>query len=46
MINEFESYVYGINAGRKIIRNIIPNNVRQHNYFIAQGNYVGYMFRL
>jgi len=29
-----------------IIRNIILNSVRQHNYFITQGNYIGYMFRL
>ena len=28
------------------IRNIILNNVRQHNYFITQDNYIGYMFRL
>jgi len=27
-------------------RNIILNNVRQHNYFITQGNYIGYMFWL
>jgi len=27
-------------------RNIILNSVRQNNYFITQGNYVGYMFRL
>ena len=26
--------------------NIILNSVRQHNYFITQVNYVGYMFRL
>jgi len=26
--------------------NIILNCVRQHNYFINQGNYIGYMFRL
>ena len=26
--------------------NIALNSVRQHNYFITQGNYVGYMFRL
>ena len=26
--------------------NIILNSVRQHNYFITQGNYIGYMFRL
>ena len=25
---------------------IILNSVRQHNYFITQGNYIGYMFRL
>ena len=28
------------------ILNIILNNVRHHNYFITQGNYIGYMFRL
>jgi len=28
------------------IGNIILNNVRQHNYFITQGNYIGYVFRL
>jgi hypothetical protein len=22
------------------------SSVRQHNYFITQGNYIGYMFRL
>ena len=27
-------------------RNIILNSVRQHTYFITQGTYVGYMFRL
>jgi len=27
-------------------RNITLNNVRQQNYFITQGNYIGYMFRL
>ena len=27
-------------------RNIILNSVRQHNYFITQGNYIGYKFRL
>jgi len=26
--------------------NIILNNVRQHNNFITQGNYIGYMFLL
>jgi len=26
--------------------NIILNNLRQRNYFITQGNYIGYMFRL
>jgi len=30
----------------KKIYNIILNSVRQHNYFITQGNYIGYMFRL
>jgi len=29
-----------------VIDNIILNSVRQHNHFIAQGNYIGYMFRL
>ena len=24
---------------------LILNSVRQHNYFITQGNYIGYMFR-
>jgi hypothetical protein len=27
-------------------RNIILNSVGQHNYFITQGNSIGYMFRL
>ena len=27
-------------------RNITLNSVRQHNCFITQGNYIGYMFRL
>jgi len=27
-------------------RNIILNRLRQHNYFIIQGTYIGYMFRL
>ena len=27
-------------------RNITLSSVRQHNYFITQGNYIGYMFRL
>jgi len=27
-------------------RNTILNSVRQHNYFITQDNYIGYMFRL
>ena len=27
-------------------RNIILNSVRQHNYFIAQCNYICYMFRI
>jgi len=27
-------------------RNITLNCVRQHNCFITQGNYIGYMFRL
>ena len=25
----------------RYVRNIIVNNVRQHNYFITQGNYIG-----
>ena len=28
------------------VQYIILNSVRQHNYFITQGNYIGYMFRL
>jgi len=28
------------------ILNIILSNARQHNYFITQGNYIDYMFRL
>ena len=28
------------------IRNVILNGVRQHNCFVTQGNYIGYMFRL
>jgi len=28
------------------ILKIILNNVRQRNYFITQGNYIRYMFRL
>ena len=27
-------------------RNVTLNSVRQHNYFITQGNYTGYVFRL
>jgi len=27
-------------------RNIMLNDVRQYSYFITQGNYIGYMFRL
>jgi hypothetical protein len=26
--------------------NIMLNSVRQHNYFITLGNYIGYMFQL
>ena len=26
--------------------NVILNSVRQHHYFITEGNYIGYMFRL
>ena len=26
--------------------NIMLNGVRQHNYFVTRGNYIGYMFRL
>ena len=29
-----------------IYRNITLNSARQYNYFITQGNYIGYMFRL
>jgi len=28
------------------VGNIILNSVRQHNFFITHGNYMGYMFRL
>jgi len=28
------------------IQDIIVNSVRLHNYFITQGNYIGYMLRL
>ena len=28
------------------LRNVTLNSVRQHNYFITQGYYIGYMFRL
>jgi len=31
---------------QRSICNIILNNVCQHNFFITQGNYIGYMFRL
>jgi len=31
---------------QNILCNIILNNVRQYNYFVTQGNYIGYMFRL
>jgi len=27
-------------------RNITLNSARQHNYFITEGIYIGYMFRL
>jgi len=30
----------------RLKHNITLNSVRQHNYFITQGNYIGYMFRL
>jgi len=30
----------------KYVCSIILNSVRQHNYFITQGIYIGYMFRL
>jgi len=26
--------------------NVTLNSVHQHSYFITQGNYIGYMFRL
>jgi len=29
-----------------VLINIILNSERQHNYFITQGSYIGYMFRL
>jgi hypothetical protein len=28
------------------MRTMILNNVRQHNCFVIQGSYIGYMFRL
>ena len=31
--------------GDRVERNITLNGVRQH-YFITEGNYIGYMFRL
>jgi len=34
------------NINATILLDIILNSVRQHNYFITQGNYIGYMFRL
>ena len=43
----FTFYTQGVlklkknNSGAKRL-----SNVRQHNYFITQGNYTGYMFRL
>jgi len=36
-----ESYIVNI-----VFLNIILNSVRQHNHFITQGFYIGYMFRL
>jgi len=48
MISNYISYVYiYVLKCREISYkfNIILNNVRQHNYFITQGNYTGYMFR-
>jgi len=35
-----------IQQSKAHIFNIILNGVRQHNYFITQDNYIGYMFRL
>jgi len=29
-----------------VVNNIILNSLRQHNHFITQGIYIGYMFRL
>ena len=40
-------YIFLMEASRRAYkRNITLNSVRQHNYFITQGNYIGYMFRL
>ena len=43
--NKWKSY---LNASITIWlwRNMILNSVRQHNHFITEGNYIGYMFRL
>ena len=41
------SYIFLMEASRCAYKhNTILNSVRQHNYFITQGNYIGYMFRL
>jgi len=35
-----------VKAMSTYLRNIMLNSVHQHNCFITQGSYVGYMFRL
>jgi len=45
----YSSYAYQEDTVRSkgtvaLILNIILHNVRQHNYFITQGNYIGYIF--
>ena len=40
-------YIFWMEASRCAYkRNITLNSVRQHKYFITQGNYIGYVFRL
>jgi len=44
---QLEGFQYGSVTGLlPQVHHIILNSVRQHNYFITQGNYIGYMFRL
>ena len=39
--------LHGTNVRKKNLSefNITLKSVRQHNYFITRGNYIGYMFR-